>query len=148
MAKWTPEYRKEYMRKYNIEWEKKNKEYRDQYRKERYLKNKDKQIVYSTQWAKDNKDKVNLRQRTARLNNKIKAIEYLGGVCKNCKNKYPPRVFDFHHVDGSTKDISMNKAIRLSWNKVKVEMDKCILLCANCHRLEHNKFEDEVIDGI
>ncbi len=42
---------------------------------------------------------------------------------------------DFHHVDPSTKEFGVsNKGMTRSWEKIKAELDKCILVCANCHR--------------
>lgn len=70
---------------------------------------------------------------------KIKSIEYLGNKCKDCNLKDTcPDIYDFHHVDPSKKDfnISRNGHIK-SWDNLKIELDKCILLCANCHRRRH-----------
>lgn len=35
------------------------------------------------------------------------------------------------------------KALRSSWSKAKVELDKCVLLCANCHRIRHFVSEED-----
>ena len=45
---------------------------------------------------------------------------------------------DFHHEDPTKKEygISSNGST-ISWEKLKIELDKCILLCANCHRELH-----------
>jgi len=77
--------------------------------------------------------------------NKIKelAVEYKGGSCINCGyNKYIGAL-EFHHLNPKEKDfnLSHNGHCR-SWEIVKKELDKCILLCANCHREIHNKGED------
>ena len=45
-------------------------------------------------------------------------------------------VYDFHHRDPSQKDFSISKNAK-SFEKCKQELDKCDLLCANCHRLRH-----------
>lgn len=65
------------------------------------------------------------------------AIEYLGHKCQDCGLEDSCRgVYDFHHEEG--KDFSIGeKGHCKSWNKVKAELDKCILLCANCHRRRH-----------
>jgi hypothetical protein len=46
---------------------------------------------------------------------------------------------DFHHIDGN-KEIDIGTAIKKCWSKEKIliEISKCIVLCANCHRKEHN----------
>lgn len=66
---------------------------------------------------------------------KQKAIEYKGGECICCGYDKHPGVLDFHHVDPATKEVSIgNKGYTRSWEKVRAELDKCILVCANCHR--------------
>ena len=72
---------------------------------------------------------------------KIKAIEYLGNECVDCKTphpKYPSSVYEFHHLDPSIKDYTWVKLRLKSWDKIKDELNKCVLLCANCHRIRHH----------
>lgn len=71
---------------------------------------------------------------------KIKAVEFLGGKCigEGCGyNKYIGAL-EFHHKDPSQKDfgISDNGSLR-SWDKIKVELEKCVLLCSICHKELH-----------
>jgi predicted HNH restriction endonuclease len=50
-----------------------------------------------------------------------------------------------HHVDPTEKDFGLAQSgITKSWEKMKIELDKCILVCANCHREIH--FELDKID--
>jgi len=67
---------------------------------------------------------------------KVKAIEYKGGKCEKCGLIDEPCVYDFHHLNPKEKEFSFGKR-NLSFDKIKNELDKCILLCANCHRKEH-----------
>lgn len=70
---------------------------------------------------------------------KINALEYKGGKCLDCGilvTSDNPAIFDFHHLDPSQKEISIGKRL-LSFNSIKSELDKCVLLCSNCHRLRH-----------
>lgn len=68
---------------------------------------------------------------------KLKAIQYKGGCCTKCGyNKYYGAL-EFHHVDPLTKDVNWTKLRLKSWIKITEELDKCNLLCANCHREEH-----------
>jgi hypothetical protein len=71
---------------------------------------------------------------------KRKAVEYLGGQCVDCgiRSDYPD-IFDFHHLlpDEKTAKIARLLDTTKSWEKVCVELDKCVLLCANCHRIRH-----------
>ena len=74
---------------------------------------------------------------------KIKCVEYKGGKCIKCGYSKSVVALDFHHRDPNQKDFSISKHRGLNWekNKEKVikELDKCDLLCANCHREEHDK---------
>lgn len=67
-------------------------------------------------------------------NFKLKCVEYKGGKCVICGyNKYIGAL-EFHHLDRTTKDFSIGKMRGRSFDKIKIELDKCELLCANCHR--------------
>ena len=70
---------------------------------------------------------------------KIKAIEYLGGKCVDCGIVDDPCIYDFHHVDPTIKEIAFGTRGGKSFESLKSELDKCVLLCANCHRKRHNK---------
>lgn len=58
-----------------------------------------------------------------------------------------PRALDFHHRDPQEKDFEIAKArdysLKKDGEKLKRELDKCDLLCSNCHRELHHKFELE-----
>lgn len=66
------------------------------------------------------------------------AVEYKGGQCEHCGYKTCIDALEFHHSDPSEKDFSISeKGYTRSWAKIKEELDKCVLLCANCHRELH-----------
>ena len=69
---------------------------------------------------------------------KKKALDYLGWECNKCKliDKDYPQIYDFHHTNSEEKDFEISKTSK-SFEKLKPELDKCIVLCANCHRREH-----------
>ena len=71
---------------------------------------------------------------------KILAVEYKGGKCEICGyNKYIGAL-EFHHTNSLEKDFGIAaKGYTRSWKKVKEELDKCILLCSNCHKELHGK---------
>lgn len=74
---------------------------------------------------------------------KLKCIEYLGGKCQRCGyNKYIGAL-EFHHLDPKQKDFEVSKLKLTSWNKnsaiILNELDKCELVCSNCHREIHGK---------
>lgn len=56
--------------------------------------------------------------------------------CADCGVKYPPFVMDFHHIDPKQKSFSIGRGrFREGRKKILDEIAKCILLCANCHRI-------------
>jgi hypothetical protein len=56
--------------------------------------------------------------------------------CADCKNDYPHYVMDFDHRDTSTKcDIVSKLMSNLSWKRLREEIEKCDIVCANCHRI-------------
>lgn len=74
--------------------------------------------------------------------NKIKAmaIEYKGGKCSKCGYSKCIDVLSFHHMDSAEKDFTIAGNYNRSWTTIKNEIDKCILLCMNCH-IEHHSSE-------
>lgn len=73
-----------------------------------------------------------------RLKLKIEAINYKGNKCLDCSQQFIHQVYDFHHLDPAKKDFTVAELLdRLSWDEIKTELDKCVLLCANCHRIRH-----------
>lgn len=66
---------------------------------------------------------------------KALAIEYKGGSCHVCHYSKCVEALEFHHIDPSVKSFSIGaKGYTRSWESVRNELDKCVLLCANCHR--------------
>jgi DNA-binding CsgD family transcriptional regulator len=68
---------------------------------------------------------------------KEKAVEYKGGRCEKCGYNKCIIALEFHHMNPLEKDFNIGKNSMLAWGKVKKELDKCILVCANCHREIH-----------
>lgn len=69
---------------------------------------------------------------------KEKCIEYKGGKCMACGYSKCNAVLEFHHLDPTQKDFGIaRKGSTRAWHKVKAELDKCAMLCANCHREHH-----------
>jgi 5-methylcytosine-specific restriction endonuclease McrA len=69
---------------------------------------------------------------------RLMAVAYKGGCCQVCGYDRCIEALEFHHLDPMQKDFGIShKGYTRSWVKVKEEADKCILLCANCHREVH-----------
>lgn len=64
---------------------------------------------------------------------KQKCIDYLGGKCVVCGYNKCNAALQFHHKDPNEKDFSISMASAWGFERVKPELDKCVLLCANCH---------------
>ena len=88
----------------------------------------------------------NLLPRLRRNENKKKALKYLGG--KRCARggatHLHEKCYDFHHTTlDKHKDISM--MLGKEWNrKLEEELDKCVILCSNCHRIVHHEINNRV----
>jgi hypothetical protein len=93
------------------------------YHRAHYIKNKDKYI----QNSKDRKGRLLAWIRSNRAK------------CKECGEDHPA-VLDFHHRDASKKNMNIMTAVArtgLSKEKIKAEIEKCDVLCSNCHRKLH-----------
>ena len=68
------------------------------------------------------------------------AVEYKGGKCIICGYNKCKRSLEFHHENGANdKDFSVSKMFgNKSLDLIKEELDKCILVCSNCHGEIHN----------
>lgn len=74
---------------------------------------------------------------------KIKAVEYKGGKCELCGYNKCISALDFHHLDPTQKDFGISDQSRKksTWEIIQPELDKCILVCSNCHRELHHNLE-------
>lgn len=81
-----------------------------------------------------------LRGTSLKQDNKRKAVEYKGRRCSVCGLVHLcDAVYEFHHLDPTNKKVSKagNVVGSQCWAKLKAELDKCVILCANCHRVLH-----------
>ncbi len=82
-----------------------------------------------------------IKKAVSKRRKKLKemAIEYGGGQCQICGYKKCSRALNFHHKVASEKDFGLSaRGLTRSWEKIKQELDKCILVCANCHMELHD----------
>lgn len=81
---------------------------------------------------------VNERKVTAKQRFKRACIAYKGGACEVCGYAKCDAALDFHHNDASQKDFGISDSGHCCLtDEIKKELDKCRLLCANCHRELH-----------
>lgn len=69
---------------------------------------------------------------------KKKCLDFLGGKCIICLYDKCEQALEFHHKDPNSKEFSISGSHSRSWDSIKKELEKCNLLCANCHREIHN----------
>ena len=82
-----------------------------------------------------NKAAVTARRRKLRK----MAIYHAGGKCQICGYNKSIRALTFHHLDPTKKDFGLSdRGLTRSWDKTLKEIDKCALLCANCHAEVHD----------
>ena len=67
---------------------------------------------------------------------KQQAIEYKGGKCSCCGYNNYNGALEFHHVNSAEKDFTLSLK-SISFENAKAELDKCVLVCSNCHREIH-----------
>lgn len=81
-----------------------------------------------------------LKRAVALRRKKIKAliVDYKGGCCQICGYHRSISALELHHFDHTKKYFGISgQGLTRSWKKVRREADKCVLLCANCHRETH-----------
>ena len=98
------------------------------------------------------------RTRCGACNTKIRryrakaaAVRYLGEKCTECGWSGNQAALQFHHTDPSKKDFTIGNVANKNWDTIKKEIERCVLLCANCHMIRHStknetKFIEEAIN--
>lgn len=64
---------------------------------------------------------------------KAHMIDYKGGGCQLCDYSDCHRSLDFHHIDPEEKGFHFGGKHNIGWDRIRAELDKCVLLCRNCH---------------
>jgi hypothetical protein len=88
----------------------------------------------------NHKHQVYTAQQSRGLERKKQLIEICGGSCVDCGYKKNISALEFHHLDPNKKSfgIDLRQCSCTKWEKLIEEVNKCVLICANCHRERHN----------
>ena len=81
-----------------------------------------------------------MRRKPIRTRRELKllAVKYKGGRCEECGYHKCLASLTFHHQNPAKKSFPISSYLtKITWNILKLELDKCRLLCANCHNEEH-----------
>jgi hypothetical protein len=92
-----------------------------------------------------------VKQKERALSRKLELIKLKGGKCEKCGYDKNISALEFHHLDPNAKKFNLDSRnlSNTTRDKILEELDKCILVCANCHRELHNpKFDNENIDNL
>lgn len=105
------------------------------------IENLDKMREYRRKWYANNSEHAKQKVREYRIVREREIalwVKSLKVKCSRCPES-DPDCLDFHHLRDKQKAIAT--AIQSGWSKKKIlaEIEKCIVLCANCHRKEHRK---------
>ena len=82
------------------------------------------------------KSVVDWRKRT-----KIRLVDYKGGKCVKCGYNKSVKALEFHHLNPDEKDFTISGK-SWSFERLKNEVDKCILVCSNCHIEIHEEIQN------
>lgn len=91
---------------------------------ESYIRNKD--IIYENSLRDKKKKRLYVQ--------KLKDVP-----CMDCKKSFPPYAMDFDHRDGNDKLMNISALINYSWDRLLLEIKKCDIVCAICHRIRTYK---------
>ncbi len=86
------------------------------------------------------KDCITAGMKEGARKRKRAVVALFKGCCYRCNGVFNPAVYDFHHVDSTTKEHSIAVLLQsyaLDHPIVQKELNKCVMLCANCHRTVH-----------
>jgi hypothetical protein len=109
------------------------------------VRNREKQRGYERAWYARHKVKAKEKVR----NRKRKILEWFRAfkaslACIRC-GENDPVTLDFHHRDPEEKDFGFNEIRYFGWSIKRLlgEIEKCDVLCANCHRKLHRDLRQQ-----
>jgi len=128
-------------KEYYAEYYKNNKEKHRKNMKKFREANPEKKEEYCKKWKSKNKDRVREKNNEYKRKQNQKRKGFIDDYKKSCfclkceESRF--YMLDFHHKDSNLKDFNLGEATKYSLNKIKKEIEKCIMLCRNCHSEFH-----------
>lgn len=102
-------------------------------------KQKEKNRLYQQKYYQNNKQFYKDKAKERKIKIRKEFNDFKSNLkCEKCGESHVATL-DFHHINSNEKEIGISKAIALGWGveRIKKELDKCIVLCSNCHRKLH-----------
>lgn len=101
---------------------------------------KETQKLYMREYRKNNPEKCKavrqIQQTKLRKRNADYVNEAKNKPCTDCGGLFPSYVMDFDHIDGNKTDNISGMVRKMTClKKIQDEIDKCELVCSNCHRI-------------
>ncbi len=93
---------------------------------------------YREKSKRANRSENNRKVSEHRRKLKRKAVEYSGGSCRKCDYAKSLAALTFHHLNPDEKEYNLASGKTMGWLAWKTEIDKCLLLCHNCHSELHD----------
>ena len=110
-----------------------------------------KQKEYLAKHYQENKDKYRAAAKRSKRPNVLRKQAFsdrykLYCGCQRCGFKESVKALEYHHIDPSQKDNIVSNLIFGNWSLkvIKREIRKCVVLCANCHRIVHEEIDKGV----
>ncbi len=96
--------------------------------------------AYQREYQRENRSKLTAKKAERRQAQREFINGFKSKPCADCGGSFPACVMDFHHVRGAKKyEVSRLAKMSASWDTIRSEIAKCVLLCSNCHRIRHAK---------
>ena len=100
------------------------------------------QRAYQNDWykkqSKEYKERQKLLKKQRVEKNQKFLIEKRSNPCYCCQEIHPQEIMEFHHIDGNP-DYRVSNLLGNSLKRLKEEIDKCVLVCPNCHTKIHRE---------
>lgn len=115
------------------------------------MENSSKYEDYYKNYRKDNRDRISAKSKEWYIKTHLEWIKIIQTMvdlkCRDCGYNKHFAALDFHHVDPREKENTIHSIMKSGCatpervSAMQEELDKCVVLCASCHRVEHSKYD-------